>query len=309
VNLMPLWDGDKWHLWVPGPDGLISAKVSAIIEGSYIAKSPAAGSDLHIPFAEFMWQRASFPEIRHLIEAILNDFHNMSASVAKLRLFHDSRNSLTVGDARQFAITELEYLVVLARGVFDLLQASISQIWAKRVRLTNVELEERRKGRQLPSTFSKLILSRKQSPKTSEEIEAEYGLPFKIAQAYVKHASFFLQLRAFRDDIVHRGQSVPFVISTEKGFCVMPTMKPFSSYQNWLPRHWYNENCVSLLPWLADIVIRTIDACDAIVVALGQVVEFPPEIAPGYRVYVRGSSNPALQDLLRVHEGDSPWWS
>jgi hypothetical protein len=306
---MPLWDGDKWHLWVPGPEGLVSAKIVDIKEGSYIAKSPADDSDLHILFAEFMWQRASFPEIRHLIEAIISDFHNMSACVAKLRLFHDSRDSLRIGDPRQFAITELEYLAVLARGVFDLLQASLARIWEKRVRLTDENWEKRRKGHPLPVRFSRLIVREEQSLRTAKEIEDDFGLPPEIARAYTKHGSFFLQLRAFRDDIIHHGHSLSFLTSTEKGFCVIPTMKPFSSYEGWLPQHWYNENCVSLLPWVADIVIRTIDACDTIVDALSRAIDFPPEIAPGYRVYIRGSSNPALLDVLRVHEGGSPWWN
>jgi hypothetical protein len=39
------------------------------------------------------------------------------------------------------------------------------------------------------------------------------------------------------------------------------------------------------------------------------VVLFPPEIAPGLRVFVRGPSTGSLSDILRVYDGGSPWWN
>ncbi len=40
VKLMPFWDGDHWHLWVPLPGDLIEAQVIDTVEGDYVAGSP-----------------------------------------------------------------------------------------------------------------------------------------------------------------------------------------------------------------------------------------------------------------------------
>jgi hypothetical protein len=37
-------------------------------------------------------------------------------------------------------------------------------------------------------------------------------------------------------------------------------------------------------------------------------VIFPAEIAPGYRIFIRGPHNAAVAEVLNVHKGASPWW-
>ena len=309
VSLMPLWDGERWHLWVPGPQGLVDVMPVDTVEANYVARSPVSESDLLIPFVEFMWQRASYPEICPIINAICEDFHNMGTSVSKLRFFFDSRDSLRKGDTGRFAATEIEYLVILARTIFDLLQETVARIWEQRIRFYDADRERRRRGRKLPDTFSKLVLRDKQVLRTPEEIERKFGLPPKVASEYAKHAAFFSELRNSRDDIVHGGSELGFIYDTEKGFCVDPHAKPFSSYAKWNDQHRYNKNLVSVLPWVAGVVLRTIDACNALMLAIASEVEFPPEIAPGFRVFVRGPSTRALAEVLRIQEGGSPWWS
>jgi hypothetical protein len=131
VNLMPLWDGTNWQMWLPTPVGLVKGKVTDTIEGDYVAVAAAKQSDLFIPFVHLMWQRASWPEICPLIRAICDDFHNMGTSVAKLRHFFNHRSGLAHGAATRFAGTEVEYIVILTRTVFDLLQEMISIIWRR----------------------------------------------------------------------------------------------------------------------------------------------------------------------------------
>lgn len=142
VNLMPLWDGTAWHLWVDTPEGLIEAKVVDVSEGDYIGKGAAKETDLFIPFIDFMWQRASWPEIVDVVRAIAEDFHNMGTSVAKLRLFYDARSNLAPSGSARFAATELEYLIMLCRTVFDLLQEMISITWGGKVRLLDPAAEK-----------------------------------------------------------------------------------------------------------------------------------------------------------------------
>jgi hypothetical protein len=141
ANLMPLWDGARWHMWLPGPHGLVNTEPIDAVQVDYVAKEPADKSDLLIPFVHLMWQRASWPEVCPLIRAICEDFHNMGTSIARLRLFFDSREALAGGLASRFAATELEYLIILARTVFDLLQEMASRIWQVRVRLSDESAE------------------------------------------------------------------------------------------------------------------------------------------------------------------------
>jgi hypothetical protein len=76
VNLMPLWDGSRWHMWVLGPNGLIDLRPIDAMLVHYVSKDFASETDLLIPFVELMWQRASWPEICPLISGICDDFHN-----------------------------------------------------------------------------------------------------------------------------------------------------------------------------------------------------------------------------------------
>jgi len=309
INLMPLWDGARWHQWVPNMEGkLVEVAVVDTVEGDYLSITPARDSDLFIPFVHLMWQRASWPEICPFISAISDDFHNMGTSVAKLKHLFDCRKHLPAGAGGRFAQTELEYLVILARSVFDLLQETISNIWTGRVRLLEPVAEARRRAGGLPKTFSKIVLRDKKQLRSSEEIAREYELPAAMAQAFAAAAPFFSRLRDHRDDVIHGLKKAGFVFVTERGFCVNPKEPPFSSFKGWRPEHQYNENIVSLLPWVAEIVHGTINTCSILLSTFASIIRFPPEIAPGYQVFVRGPYAASLASVLQVSSGASPWW-
>ena len=206
VNLMPLWDGTHWRMWFPTPGGLIEGKVVDATEADYVAHAAAKPSDLFIPFVHIMWQRASWREICPLINAICDDFHNMGTSVAKLRHFFGCRRTLAPGSVNRFASTEMEYLAILTRTVFDLLQEMISIIWREKVQLLDESAEAHRRGHSLPETFSKFVLKDKQSFKSADDIERDYRLPRALAERYAELGPFFAQLRDLRDRVVHGGK-------------------------------------------------------------------------------------------------------
>jgi len=99
------------------------------------------------------------------------------------------------------------------------------------------------------------------------------------------------------------------IFETERGFCVNPKAPPFNSFENWHPEHYYNENIASVLPWIADTIIKTIDACNSLMSSFASIVRLPPPIAPEYVVFVRGYHNDAFVDLLSIHSGGSAWWN
>jgi len=119
IKLMPLWDGQQWHQWFPDINGkLVEGAIIDTVEGDYLAVVPAKNSDILVPFFDFLWQRASWPEVCPIISAISDDFHNMGTSVAKLKYLFDHRANLPDGAGGRFAGTELEYTVILSRSVF-----------------------------------------------------------------------------------------------------------------------------------------------------------------------------------------------
>jgi len=187
LNLMPFWDGAKWHLWVPGPDGLIEMKVVEIVQMDYVAKEAASESDVIIPFVELMWQHASWPPIYRVISAISEDFHNLSTSIEKMTHFFERRNDIE--DVAPFVKTEVEYMIILSRGVFDLLQEAIAWIWGNAVRLLDAKAEARHKQVKLPRKFSRMVLSNGNIRGPNDLINAYESISVRLVAAPKSAAS------------------------------------------------------------------------------------------------------------------------
>jgi len=307
VNLMPLWDGASWHQWLAVEGRLMPLRIMEVEQVDYVAKEAARESDLWVPFLDLMWQRASFPDICPRITTICDDFHNLFTSVAKLRHFHKTREMLGGIVPMTFAATEIEYIATVARGIFDLVQEVIALLW-DRVTLVDEDAEKRRKGRKLPETFSRMVLKDKKTLRTKEEIRAEFNVSPALAAEYENHAVFFSRLRDVRDKMVHGLGRQALVYSTDKGFCVNPKESPFNGFDIWKDQHYLNTSTASLLPWLAHVIVHTIDACSTLVAAFATEVQFPPEIAPGYRIFVRGNNSDTLIDLLKYQRNELVWW-
>jgi len=206
-----------------------------------------------------------------------------------------------------FASTEIAYLITCARGVFDLLQECIAVLW-KRVRLADAVAEAKRKQRGLPETFSKLILRDKQALKTIEEMTEKYGLTPTLCEAYAQQGAFFSSLRDLRDTVIHGYGNKATIFVTDKGFCISSDERGFRNCPIWNDSYKYNDNLVSLLPLLAHVVVATINACSELAVAFTREINFPPEMAPGYHIFVRSPYTSSLHQMLSVFKGGSPWW-
>jgi hypothetical protein len=135
-----------------------------------------------------MWQRANWPEVGRTIQGIENYFHLLATSVAKLRHFFEARETIGQGLISSFVQTELEYLITVARSVFDLLREALATIWSQRVRL--IDPTRRPSG----NNAKCLIRSRRwqrmsaRTPKSPEEIMSRYALPEVVAAQYHRHS-------------------------------------------------------------------------------------------------------------------------
>lgn len=314
IVILPYWDGEGWHIWHPHPEGFLALRPIDAAHADYVAREAARPEDLFIPFVDLMWQRFSWSEIDPRTSAVREDFHNLFASVSKLRHFHASRNAIETTALSTFVVTELEYILTVSRSVFDLVQETISILWKRYVLLHDPIAEARRKARELPHSFTTFCFERASSganetPRTAAQIVERFGIPSSLAEAYERQQPFFGSLRSMRDRIVHGLGRSPIIYCTEKGFAVHPDAPPFAELVSWKPEHRYNSGIVTLLPWLANVVLGVVDACSDLMAAFGREITLPPEMAPGYRVFMRSPCSEVVGDLLRIRKGKQLWWN
>lgn len=305
LGLTPYWDGVEWHSWIPKPDGtLFRMRPRDMGEGTYVASEAAVAVDLHFPFVEFVWKRASWPDVMHWYGALLEDVHQIATSVAKVDFFWSTRERVSALGVRRFVVSELEYLLMICRSLFDELQEIIRAIW-RRVRL--LDEEQQRTKRDLRGSFADMVI-RDQTLMTADDIMRTRRVPRQLAAAYATSGPFLKLLKDLRDGIIHGGKDAPTVLVTERGFVVPTNDKALSSLPMWRIEHAFNDHTVSLRPAIAHVVTTTLATCNAFADALVSMFAFPPDIAPEHRLFIRCQHGEALLTMQDVLEDGSPWW-
>ena len=127
ISVMHFFDGESWDFWLPAENKLIWLD-SRPAESDYLGTVPESEEDILLHFLNFMVQRACWPDTLRHIGAIRCDIHNLAASLAKFELFHSVKED-RLDQLYRFASTELEYIFVVCRSMFDLLQETISSLW------------------------------------------------------------------------------------------------------------------------------------------------------------------------------------
>jgi hypothetical protein len=289
----------EWQMWIPSPTGLLPI-AGQPSEADYFGQEPEGSTDIYLDFLNFMTQRACWPETVRFVSAIRRDIHNLGASLAKLDLFHRSSTDNHVEVAR-FVSTEVEYIFVVCRGVFDLLQELIARFWQTRVEFPNMAT----KKKQLKKSFAGMVM-KKGRLSALEEIEERFQVPRGLASFYYRNGPFFKMVRDYRDSVVHGGtEFTPFV--TPRGFAVFAHLEPFASLGVWNEEHMLPNRLASLRPVVASVISQTLQACEDFSQTIQQVITFPPPVVPDFRLFVRGHYNRQLlwmKDVL----ADCSWW-
>jgi hypothetical protein len=231
---------------------------------------------------------------------LVDDFFNLSASLAKLEYFHKHKEEIGLGVSRIVA-TELEYIFSVCRSIFDLLQEIIAKQW-KNILL----LDSSTKKVDMPETFSKTILF-KGKPRNSGEFTSRFGVPLQLDDFYCRHIDFFMSLRAFRDNIAHRGSSMDTIFSTERGFAVSADVAPFAQFNIWSEEHKQENNLCSLRPAIGYFIHQTLLACQDFSQTIEKIIKFPQETVPGMSLFMRGYFGKQLIDNAKAIQ-DSKWW-
>lgn len=282
-------DGD-WKMWIGAGDQLIQIRAWPA-ESFYFARAPERESDLCLQTLNFIAQRASFPELMKAFIGFQDDIFNVSASLAKIGLLHAHRDTIKHGIGRM-VITEVEYILSVCRSMFDLLQEMVGHLW-ECIQLTDSAIRKKT----LKVSFTDMILQ-SGKPTNVTQISERFGLPPALADVYVKHSQFFLNLRRIRDNIVHRGSQVQTIFSGERGFLIAGNLRPFSDWNIWRDDEREPNNLIPLLPALGLVVHHTLNACEEFFHTLEGVISFPTPLVPGMAFFMRGYFNDEFVAIL-----------
>lgn len=290
ISTLMFHDGGKWRTWLPVGDKLIEMKAWPA-EAFYFSSEPESPTDIYLHFLNFIAQRASFPGAQKPIHGLHDDIFNLSASLAKISHLHTTRDAVGNGVSRMVA-TEVEYVFSVCRSIFDLLQEIACALWS------SIELHDTSvKRKPLPDSFSKMVRYEGRES-TEEELSKRFGLPQPLAAYYKRNAGFFLTLREFRDNIIHHGSKVQSLFSNESGFFIQHSLRPFSNMNIWRGEEILKNNLAPLLPALGVVAYKTISACEDFSSTIEKIIQFPPPIAPGMRLFMRGYFNESFSATI-----------
>jgi hypothetical protein len=231
---------------------------------------------------------------------IWNDFQDLAASLAKIKLFFET--SKTKGrETTRFVQTEVEFIVMVCRSVFDLLQEMIAAHWNR------IELFEKPKHkRKLKSSFADIVLHG-ETIRTSEQITERFGLPKFFADWYVSQAPFFVSLRRLRNEMAHGGNvAVKGLYSTERGYAIHRWEKPWCSFYEWPKDVELPNQLVPIRPVLCSIISKVIAATDSFAQVLEGTIHLPNPLFPGFYFFSRGYYDRELSEISQVLEHS--WW-
>lgn len=304
VLLQPWFSGTEWFSYVDAPSGEVyRALPGSMDSGIYYAQSPASEVDLEFGLGTLIAQHLSFSPVADQLYKLVEDIHMLSASMEKLDLIWR-----TVADTRgaQFLIeTELEYLFVLLRAMYDVLHKVVREVTP-----LLQGPDGRRVVQELPDSFRPMVLKGKpQVRRTADDLSKSFGLPRALARWYENEAERFQIIRDVRVGIEHQGRRIPPVYTTERGFAVgTKDYGAWSRLEVWR-RHELLPNDLgsvrALAASLAESFLGTLDRCAD---ALRRVIDpalLPAPVSAGNKVFVTNPYIGRLGDLPKLIA--SPW--
>jgi hypothetical protein len=281
----------KWHLWVPSPDGRLLAINAIPVDGTYFGDRPERRTDQLHPILHLLGQKVLEPRMERAYFGLQNDFQNLAAILAKMRLYYEMHRAGR--PTRRFVETEVEYLVTVYRSVFDLLQEIIGRITKR------IVLHDGSKIHELPRSFADITVHGDR-PLSTDEIAAKYRLPRPLAEWYSSRAAFFVILRGLRDAVHHHGENaVKLLFCTDRGFGIPRGLEPFQKLHDWPIECELPNQIVPLRPALCSIVHQTIETCSSFADLLTSQFGLPPELLPGLFLYLRGEYD---EELCRIND-------
>lgn len=284
-------DAGVWSIYMRDPEkGRYFAMRGEPAEAYYFAKAPERDDDLSWFFLTFMAQRANRVGLERLFQAMQDDLYNLSASLGKLRLIH--RGAGRGDGAGRMVATEIEYILLVCRSVFDLLQEMLLKTWDS---VTMVDAVMKKKA--LKKTFSDMVLADNRL-RSAEAIAERFALPEALAACYARHGPIFARIRQFRDRLVHGGSQVQTIFVSEEHLLIEKRLGDFLDLKVWRPEEERPNGLAPLAPVLGMLIHATMAACDDFAMTLFSLIQFPEPIVPYMHLYMRGYFNDVLVEAL-----------
>jgi hypothetical protein len=288
----------EWQVFLQiGADKFVHAQAWPA-EAVYFGTKPEEPTDIGSTFLNLLGQRANMRSLSRQYRAVLDDMFNLSASFAKLDLI---RRSNSVGASRM-AATEVEYILIVCRSIFDHLQETVEGIWSK-----TKPTDPRFQKRNLPTSFRGMVM-KGGAALSADEILEKHKLFGPLAECYARHAELFLRLRTYRDRLVHGGQTVEHIYTGDDHLHINKRFGPFTDLDIWRPEEILVNDLVPLLPAVGMVVQATLAACEDFATTILQAIQLEPPIAPGMGLFIRGYFNKELVSVVedanaRIAEG------
>ena len=282
----------RWQMWFIHDGRLHPIQIIDLAEGVYFGDAAAGPHDFNLNALNLIAQHVCNADTQRPFAGIWDDLYNIAASIAKLDVVTTHRAE--IGDqAARMVVTEVEYLAIQCRGIFDYIQKIIKAQWAKAYSAENGSPSKQN----LPQSFGDMVLE-DHGPRSASDIAFRYLIPEPLAAAYAKHAPFFANLKKMRDAIVHRAAQTPVIFMTDVGPCIESHLWPFNTMTIWRSDEVQANNVVPLKLALGAMIYRTLLAAEELIMAYAQVVRLGSPVCPKHRLYLRASSGLALATLL-----------
>lgn len=281
-----------WQKWFINDGRIFPMQIIDLCEGAYFGNGAAAPHDLALGALNLIAQHTCTEETSRPFLGIWDDLYNIAASVAKLDLVIAHQSEIS-DQARRMVVTEVEYLAVQCRGIFDYVQKIIKTLWSKVLYKEDGSSPKKT----LPDSFREMVMGDRK-PRTAIEIEERYKIPRSLSLVYARHAQFFANLRTMRDAIVHKGDPSPTIFVTKKGAYIESTLWPFSAMTTWQLDEFEPNNLVPLKPALGAMVYLTLLASEDLINTYSLIVDLGRPVCPNHALFLRASSGKVLADLL-----------
>lgn len=282
----------QWQKWLINEGRIHFMKIVDLLEGSYFGTAAAAPHDLHLTALNLIAQHACNEGTQQPYMGIWDDLYNIAACVAKLDLVAAHHDEIG-NQAGRMVVTEVEYLAIQCRSIFDYVQKILKALWSQ----AHSKEDGSSQDKTLPDSFREVVM-KDGKLRTAPDIRDKYKIPAPLAIIYAKHAPFFANLRTMRDAIVHKGVPTPTIFATEKGAYIEATLWPFRTMTTWRPDEFTPNKLVPLKTALGAMVFRTLLAAEELIHAYSLVVDLGPPICPKHVLFLRASSAPVLADFL-----------
>jgi len=274
-------------------------------EGLYIAKEiNDKNQDAYFKIVDFMYRYCSYPNIIPHLGSLIDNYINIFTVVSKIDSYLDLVNKIRKSMISDFIKTDFEYVFMIGRIAYDILQQIVSTLW------NGVKLVDKSETKKLPTNFTKIIMKPKNAgPRTAEEISTVFNLPSDFANFYIEQVNFFEKLKTLRDDLVHNPETVKqdlFFVFNE-GFGISDNSKLFKQFDIWDKHDCKTNNIYSIRPLLHCLVSNIMNASECFCDCIMKAIIFPYPIIDNYYVFLRHPHIRNFRNMCNELEKSS-WW-